>query len=102
MEKERQAKEREEKERVERAQKIKDQFTDPKDDWEKDKNDIQSLVRKEKDAEKEQAASKGEPAVEEQSAVTTPAQEGARPAVGSDSNEKVNASSLPIFETFHG
>jgi mannan polymerase II complex ANP1 subunit len=48
MEKERIAHEEEEKERAERMKKIKEQFTDPNSQWEKDKTDIQNEAMKEK------------------------------------------------------
>ena len=47
MEQERQARENEEKERAERMKKIKEEFNDPNSQWEKDKNDIQSMALKE-------------------------------------------------------
>lgn len=47
MEQERQARENEEKERAERMKKIKEEFNDPNGQWEKDKNDIQSMALKE-------------------------------------------------------
>lgn len=49
MEQERQARENEEKERAERMKKIKEEFNDPNSQWEKDKNDIQSMALKEKE-----------------------------------------------------
>ena len=55
MEEERIARENEEKERAERMKKIKEQFTDPNSQWEKDKSDIQNIEMLEKA--KEQAAS---------------------------------------------
>lgn len=55
MEQERIARENEEKERAERMKKIKEQFTDPNTQWEKDKSDIQNIAMSEKA--KEQAAS---------------------------------------------
>jgi mannan polymerase II complex ANP1 subunit len=54
MEQERIALENEEKERAERMKKIKEQFTDPNSQWEKDKTDIQNMAMEEKT--KEQAA----------------------------------------------
>lgn len=48
MEQERIARENEEKERAERMKKIKEQFTDPNSQWEKDKTDIQNLAMQEK------------------------------------------------------
>ncbi len=48
MEQERLARESEEKERVERMKKIKEQFTDPNSQWEKDKTDIQNMAMQEK------------------------------------------------------
>ncbi|KAI9759742.1 MAG: GDP/GTP exchange factor for ARF [Chaenotheca gracillima] len=47
MEQQRLAREREEKERLERSKKIKDQFSDPNGQWEKDKGDIQNAALKE-------------------------------------------------------
>ena len=55
MEQERIARESEEMERAERMKKIKEQFTDPNSQWEKDKSDIQNIAMLEKA--KEQAAS---------------------------------------------
>jgi mannan polymerase II complex ANP1 subunit len=54
MEQERLARESEEKERAERMKKIKEQFTDPNSQWEKDKSDIQDMAMAEKT--KEQVA----------------------------------------------
>lgn len=54
MEKERKAREAEEKDRQERMKKIKDQFTDPNSQWEKDKNEIQQDVLDEKNKEEEE------------------------------------------------
>lgn len=48
MEQERLAHESEEKERAERMKKIKEQFTDPNTQWEKDKSDIKNLALEEK------------------------------------------------------
>jgi mannan polymerase II complex ANP1 subunit len=48
MEQERIARENEEKERAERMKKIKEQFTDPNSQWEKDKSDIQNIAMLEK------------------------------------------------------
>jgi mannan polymerase II complex ANP1 subunit len=48
MEQERLARESEEKERAERMKKIKEQYTDPNSQWEKDKADIQSMAMQEK------------------------------------------------------
>jgi mannan polymerase II complex ANP1 subunit len=48
MEQERLARESEEKERAERMKKIKEQFTDPNSQWEKDKSDIQNMAMQEK------------------------------------------------------
>lgn len=48
MEQERLARESEEKERAERMKKIKEQFTDPNSQWEKDKTDIQNMAMQEK------------------------------------------------------
>ena len=58
MEQERIARENEEKERAERMKKIKEQFTDPNSQWEKDKSDIQNIAISEEA--KEQAASVGD------------------------------------------
>jgi mannan polymerase II complex ANP1 subunit len=49
MEQERLARESEEKERAERMKKIKEQFTDPNSQWEKDKSDIQDMAEKAKE-----------------------------------------------------
>ena len=51
MEQERLARESEEKERAERMKKIKEQFTDPNSQWEKDKTDIQNMAMQEKTTE---------------------------------------------------
>jgi len=48
MEQERLARESEEKERAERMKKIKEQYTDPNSQWEKDKADIQSIAMQDK------------------------------------------------------
>lgn len=48
MKQERLARESEEKERAERMKKIKEQFTDPNSQWEKDKTDIQNMAMQEK------------------------------------------------------
>lgn len=61
MEKERKAREAEEKDRQERMKKIKDQFTDPNSQWEKDKNQIQQDVLDEKNKEKEAKPAAKEP-----------------------------------------
>ena len=58
MDKERKEKEAEEKKRADRAKKIKEQFTDSTGQWEKDKNDVQNLVLKDKADEKERTGSK--------------------------------------------
>ena len=58
MDKERKAKEAEEKKRAERTKKIKEQFSDSNSQWEKDKNDVQNLVLKDKADEKERTGSK--------------------------------------------
>lgn len=52
MEQERQAREKEEKERAERLKKVKEEFNDPNSQWEKDKNDIQSMALKEVERQK--------------------------------------------------
>ncbi|KAH0559257.1 hypothetical protein GP486_004229 [Trichoglossum hirsutum] len=49
MEQERVRRETEEKEWVERLKKIKEQYTDTSDQWEKDKADIHNLAMKEKE-----------------------------------------------------
>lgn len=48
MEQERLAREGEEKEKAERMKKIKEQFVDPNNQWEKDKTDIQNMAMLEK------------------------------------------------------
>jgi len=48
MEQERLAREAEEKEKAERMKKIKEQFIDPNNQWEKDKTDIQNMAMLEK------------------------------------------------------
>lgn len=58
MEQERVARENEEKERTERMKKIKDQFSDPNSQWEKDKTDIQNEALKEKANQKEKEKEK--------------------------------------------
>ena len=62
MEQERQAREQEEKDRVERMKKIKDQFADPNNQWEKDKTDIQNEAMKEKKAKEDAEAGTEKPA----------------------------------------
>lgn len=52
MEQERKAREKEEKERAERLKKVKEEFNDPNSQWEKDKNDIQSMALKEVESQK--------------------------------------------------
>jgi mannan polymerase II complex ANP1 subunit len=49
MEQERKNREKEEKERAERAKKIKEEFTDPKSQWEKDKSDIEGISKKDEE-----------------------------------------------------
>lgn len=56
MEQERIAREAEEQEKNVRMAKIKDQFTNPEDQWEKDKADIQNLAAAEKAKEEVVAA----------------------------------------------
>lgn len=56
MEQERIARENEEKERAERMKKIKEQFTDPNSQWEKDKSDIQNIAMSEKAKEQAESA----------------------------------------------
>jgi mannan polymerase II complex ANP1 subunit len=56
MEKERKAKEAEEAAKKERLDKIKDQFDSKSSDWEKEKAEVQNLVQKAKNEEKEQGA----------------------------------------------
>jgi mannan polymerase II complex ANP1 subunit len=48
MEQERKARENEEKDRADRMRKIKDQFTDPNGQWEKDKADISNMALEDK------------------------------------------------------
>jgi mannan polymerase II complex ANP1 subunit len=60
MEQERQARENEEKERAERMKKIKEQFTDPRNQWEKDKTDIQNIAIQEKGKEQSSRTGEGE------------------------------------------
>lgn len=52
MEQERRNRENEEKERAERAKKIKEEFIDPNSQWEKDKSDIESISKKDEEAQK--------------------------------------------------
>ncbi len=59
MEQERIAREAEEKERAERMKKIKEQFTDPNSQWEKDKTDIQNIAAQEKAKEQSAPAEDG-------------------------------------------
>lgn len=54
MEKERKAKEAEEEAKKERMNKIKDQFDSKSSDWEREKAEVQNLVQKAKNEEKEQ------------------------------------------------
>jgi mannan polymerase II complex ANP1 subunit len=48
MEQERQARENEERERAERMKNIKEQYTDPRNQWEQDKTDIQNIALQDK------------------------------------------------------
>ena len=48
MEQERLAREQEEKEKAEKAKKIKEQFSDPNSQWEKDKTEMQNIAIKDK------------------------------------------------------
>lgn len=48
MEKERLGREKEEKEKAERAKKLKEEFGDTNNQWEKDKSEIQKLVKQDK------------------------------------------------------
>jgi mannan polymerase II complex ANP1 subunit len=59
MDQERQARENEEKERVERMKKIKEQFADPRSQWEKDKTDIQNIAMQEKGKEQSSGVEAG-------------------------------------------
>ena len=59
MEQERMTREKEEKERAERMKKIKEQFTDPNSQWEKDKVDIQNMAMQEKTKEQVVAGEDG-------------------------------------------
>lgn len=68
MEQERQAREQEEKDRVERMKKIKDQFADPNNQWEKDKTDIQNEAMKEKKAKEDAETGTENPAAGPESA----------------------------------
>ena len=52
MEQERIAREKEEKERADRMKKIKEDFNDPNSQWEKDKNDIEGITKKEEELQK--------------------------------------------------
>jgi mannan polymerase II complex ANP1 subunit len=61
MEQERLARESEEKERAERMKKIKEQFTDPNSQWEKDKSDIQDMAMAEKAKEQVAAGEDSKP-----------------------------------------
>ena len=53
MEQERIAREKEEKERADRMKKIKEDFNDPNSQWEKDKNDIEGITKKEEELQKQ-------------------------------------------------
>jgi mannan polymerase II complex ANP1 subunit len=55
MEQERLARESEEREHAERMKKIKEQFTDPNKQWEKDKTDIQNMATQEETKEQDAA-----------------------------------------------
>lgn len=71
MEQERIARENEEKERAEKMKKIKDQFSDPNSQWEKDKTDIQNEALKEKAREKEKEELENSARAEDVKADTT-------------------------------
>lgn len=53
MAQEQQNREKEEKERAERMKKIKEEFKEPNKEWEKDKNELQSMAEKEKNSREE-------------------------------------------------
>ncbi len=53
MEQERIARETEEKERADRMKKIKEDFNDPNSQWEKDKNVIEGITKKEEELQKQ-------------------------------------------------
>ena len=53
MEQERIAREKEEKERADRMKKIKEDFNDPNSQWEKDKNEIEGITKKEEELQRQ-------------------------------------------------
>ena len=61
MEQERIAREKEEKERADRMKKIKEDFNDPNSQWEKDKNDIEGITKKEEEFQKQREGDEREP-----------------------------------------
>lgn len=60
MEQERQNRENEERERAERMKKIKEDFNDPNGQWEKDKNDIEGITKKDEENKRDEESQKHE------------------------------------------
>lgn len=91
MEKERIAHEEEEKERAERMKKIKEQFTDPNSQWEKDKTDIQNEAMREKAREKAKAEAAAKEAELEKESESTPIEAKRESKVESKAGSKADA-----------
>ena len=59
MEQERKNREQEEKDRADRMKKIKDEFNEPSNQWEKDKTELQDIAAKEEESRKKESSSSG-------------------------------------------